>query len=414
VSGLLIIGASYAGVQAALAARDDGYAAPIRIVADETALPYQRPPLSKAFLLGTASEDSLILRDDKFFRDRGIDLVLGHAATAIDRHAHTIALANGDRLPFDKLIIATGSRARRLDVPGADLPGVLTLRTLSDAHHLKAELGALSRLVVIGGGFIGLEVAASASKLGKSAVVIEAAPRLLGRAVSPAVSQALLDLHRRHGVDIHLDDSVARIERSASGTLVVTCTSGTRLEGDRVLVGVGGVPNAELAAAAGLPCGNGIVVDEHGRTADPDIYAAGDCSDHHNAFIGRRIRLESVQHAQDQGKTVGSAIAGRPAPYASVPRFWSDQYDAKLQIVGLSDGADLHVIRGRPADGAFSVLAYRDKRLVAVDSINRPGEQLLARRLIAAGVSPTPAQAADPAFDLKALLAGPAAEGARA
>ena len=413
MSGLVIIGASYAGVQAALTARDEGYSAPIRIVADETALPYQRPPLSKAFLLGTASEDSLVLRDDKFFRDRGIDLVLGVAVAAIDREARTVGLANGDRMPFDKLVIATGSRARRLDVPGANLPGVLTLRTLANAHHLKAELGALSRLVVIGGGFIGLEVAASASKLGKTVAVIETAPRLLGRAVSPAVSQALLDLHRSHGVDIRLDDSVTAIERSASGSLTVICTSGARLEGDRVLVGVGGVPNAELAAMAGLPCGNGIIVDDHGRTADPDIFAAGDCSDHHNAFIGRRIRLESVQHAQDQGKTVGAAIAGRPAPYMSVPRFWSDQYDAKLQIVGLSEGADLHVIRGRPADGAFSVFAYRGSRLVAVDSINRPGEQLLARRLLAAAASPTPTQVADPAFDLKALLAGPAAEGAR-
>ncbi|MEW6643097.1 MAG: FAD-dependent oxidoreductase [Pseudomonadota bacterium] len=410
MSGLLIIGASYAGVQAALSARDEGYAAPIRIVADETALPYQRPPLSKAFLLGTASEDSLVLRDAKFFRDRAIDLVLGHAATGLDRHARQVTLANGATLPFDKLVIATGSRARRLAVPGADLPGVLTLRTLADAYHLKAELGALSRLVVIGGGFIGLEVAASASKLGKSVAVIETAPRLLGRAVSPAVSQALLDLHRCHGVDIRLNESVAHIERAASGTLVVVCGSGARLEGDRVLVGVGGLPNAELAAAAGLACGNGIMVDEHGRTDDPHIYAAGDCSDHHNAFIGRRIRLESVQHAQDQGKTVGAAIAGRPTPYTSVPRFWSDQYDAKLQIVGLSDGADLHVIRGRPEDGAFSVLAYRAKRLVAVDSVNRPGEQLLARRLIAAGLSPAPTQAADPAFDLKTLLA---AEGAR-
>ncbi len=413
MSGLVIIGASYAGVQAALSARAAGYAEPIRLVADESSLPYQRPPLSKGFLLGQASEDSLILRDEEFFRDKGIDLVLGAKAVRIDRHDRRVALASDERLGFDRLLVATGSRARPLTVPGADLPGLHYLRSLTDAQELKGKLAAVSEIVIIGGGFIGLEVASSARKLGKSVTVIETASRLLERAVSPVISRFLLDLHRDHGVDICLSETVARIEKDHD-TLSVVCGSGQRLHGELVLVGIGGIANAELAAEAGLACDNGIVVDAFGRTEDPGIYAAGDCASHHNAFASKRIRLESVQHAQDQGKSAGTAIADHLVPYASVPRFWSDQYEAKLQIVGLSEGGDRHVIRGAVDQGQFSVFIYRGDRLVAVDSINRPGEQLIARKLIGAGASPSPSpgQVADLSFDLKALPLQPVAEGA--
>jgi 3-phenylpropionate/trans-cinnamate dioxygenase ferredoxin reductase component len=413
MSGLVIVGGSYAGVQAALSARDDGYAEPIWIVADEASLPYQRPPLSKGFLLGQTSEQSLILRDEKFFRDRGIDLLLGEKATRVDRRDRHVELDNGSRLHFDKLLLATGSRARRLSIPGADLPGLHYLRSLTDAQALKADLNAASGIVIIGGGFIGLEVASSASKLGKTVTVIEAAPRLLERAVSAIASQVLLELHRRNGVDIRLTDTVARIEKEHGGGLTVVCGSGHRCHGDLVLVGIGGVANAELASDAGLGCDNGIVVDDYGQTGDCNIYAAGDCANHPNSFAGKRTRLESVQHAQDQGKSVGSAIAGNAVPYVSVPRFWSDQYDAKLQIVGLAQPGDQRVIRGTSTQGQFSVFAYRQARLVAVDSINRPGEQLIARKLIGASISPSPDQATDVSFDLKSLLRESTATGAQ-
>lgn len=411
MSGLVVVGASYAGVQAALSAREAGYAEPIRLVADEASLPYQRPPLSKGFLLGQASEDSLILRDETFFRDKGIDLVLGAKAIRIDRRDRHIELANGDQLGFNRLLLATGSRPRRLIVPGADLPGLHYLRSLADAQTLKTRLSTASDIIIIGGGFIGLEVASSARKLGKTVTVIEAASRLLERAVSPIISQVLLDLHRGHGVDIRLQETVTRIE-SDHGVLSIVCGSGHRMRGDLVVVGIGGLANTDLAAEAGLACDNGIMVDAFGRTEDPGISAAGDCASHHNSFAGKRTRLESVQHAQDQGKSAGAATADHLIPYASVPRFWSDQYEAKLQIVGLSEGSDRHVIRGAADQGQFSVFIYRGTRLVAVDSINRPGEQLIARKLIGAGVSPSPDQAADLSFDLKTLPLEPAAEGA--
>jgi NADPH-dependent 2,4-dienoyl-CoA reductase/sulfur reductase-like enzyme len=405
VNGFVIIGASYAGVHAALAARETGYDGPIRLVADEPHLPYQRPPLSKAYLAADAAPDTLVLRGADVFAAKAVDLVLGARAETIDAAARRITLANGERLDFDHLLIATGSRARRLPVEGQDRDGVLFLRTLDDAHALRPRLRAAGDVVVIGGGFIGLEVASTAAKAGKSVTLIEAAPRLLGRAVAPEISQYLLDLHRGHGVDIRLDSGIARIEAGAGESHVVVLENGEKLRADLVLVGVGGVANEELARAAGLACDNGIVVDAIGRTAAPGIYAAGDCSQHHNVWAGRRLRLESVQHATDQGRAVGLAVAGKEEPYTSVPRFWSDQYDAKLQMVGLAAPQDTSVIRGSIADGRFSVFRYRDGRLVAVDSINRPGDQMIARRLIAAGRSPSPDQAADSSFDLKSLEA---------
>jgi 3-phenylpropionate/trans-cinnamate dioxygenase ferredoxin reductase subunit len=402
VSGFVIIGASYAGVQAALSAREAGYGGPIRLVADEPHLPYQRPPLSKAYLAGNAAPESLMLRGADVFAGKGIDLLLGQRATALDPGAQRITLEKGDRIDFDQLLIATGSRARKLAVDGHARDGVLSLRTLDDAHALRPRLQAAASVVVIGGGFIGLEVASTAAKAGKAVTLIEAAPRLLGRAVAPVISDFLLALHRRHGVDIRLNAGVARIDADGQRPVVVT-GEGERLPADLVLVGVGGIANQELAAEAGLACDNGIVVDAIGRTAAPTVFAAGDCSQHANVWAGRRLRLESVQHATDQGRTVGLAVAGQHEPYEAVPRFWSDQYEAKLQMVGLADATDEAVIRGSVEDGRFSVFRFRDGRLTAVESVSRPGDQMLARRLIAARRGPTPAQAADAGFDLKSL-----------
>jgi 3-phenylpropionate/trans-cinnamate dioxygenase ferredoxin reductase component len=404
VSGLVIIGASYAGIQAALSARDAGYAEPVTVVADEKSLPYQRPPLSKDFLLGETSEQNLVLRDGAFFTSRRIDLLLDRRVVEIDRTAGQVALVDGARLKFDKLVIATGSRARRMSVPGAELDGVCYLRSVADAIDLKARLGQANEIVIVGGGFIGLEVAASAARLGKKVIVIEVGSRLLARAVSPVVSRFLLDAHAQAGVEVRLGDTVAAMTDDAGRVTRVDLGSGIRLRADLVVVGIGGIANDELAHAVGLKCSNGIVVDAHGRTEASDIYAAGDCANHYNQWAEDWIRLESVQHAQDQGKAAGLVIAGSHQPYDSVPRFWSDQYDFKLQIVGHSGRCDRTVTRGSVEEGGFSVFHYRQERLVAVDSVNKPGDQMAARRLIAAGISPSPGQAGDNSFDIKSLL----------
>lgn len=404
MSGLVVVGASYSGIQAALSARDSGYAERITVVADDHLLPYQRPPLSKDFLLDKVTQDGLVLRDDAFFKLKQIDLILETRVHAIDRRARQLSINGSTTLDFGKLFIGTGSHARRLALPGSNLDGVCYLRSIRDAIDLKERLRNAAEIVVIGGGFIGLEVAASASKLGKKVTVIESASRLLERAVSPVVSQFLLDLHTRHGVDVRLNESVAGIEEHNGRAGFVTTQSGARLRADLVLVGIGGVPNDQLARDAQLNCTDGIVVDDHGMTSDPDIYAAGDCANHYNAHAQGWLRLESVQNAQDQAKAAGLAIAGKTGPYDSVPRFWSDQYDAKLQTVGLSRNFNRYAIRGSLEDGQFSVFYYRQDRLCAVDSVNRAGDQMAARRLIGGGISPTPEQAADLSFDFKSLL----------
>jgi len=405
MSGLVIIGASYAGVQAALTARESGYAERITVIADEQSLPYQRPPLSKDFLLDKVTQNGLVLRDEAFFKLKQIDLMLETRVHGIDRHARRLSV-NGNNMTFsfDKLFIGTGSHARRLTVPGAEFDGVCYLRSIHDALDLKERLKNAAEIVVIGGGFIGLEVAASASKLGKKVTLIESAPRLLERAVSPLVSQFLLDLHTRHGVDIRLNESIASIGGDNGHATSVTTASGTTLPTDLVLVGIGGVPSDQLARDAQLKCTNGIVVDDHGTTSDPDIYAAGDCANHYNAHAGDWVRLESVQNAQDQAKAAGLAIAGKTGPYDSVPRFWSDQYDAKLQTVGISRNFDRQAVRGSLESGQFSVFYYKQDKLCAVDSINRAGDQMAARRLIGSGMSPSPEQASDLSFDFKSLL----------
>jgi 3-phenylpropionate/trans-cinnamate dioxygenase ferredoxin reductase subunit len=404
MTGLVVIGASYAGIQGALSARDAGYAEPITVVADEAWLPYLRPPLSKDFLTELATQESLVLRDRAFFDNKGIDLILGVCATDIDRQSRKILLGGHSALSFDKLLIGTGSHARKLAVPGADLGGVCYLRTMQDAIDLKASLRDAFEIVVVGGGFIGLEVAASASKLGKKVTVLESASRLLERAVSPVVSEFLLDMHRQRGVDVMLGETVVSIDGQNGRVTSVRCKNDTKISADLVLVGVGGIPNDRIAKDAGLNCTNGIAVDDHGRSSDPNIFAAGDCATHYNHFARAWLRLESVQNAQDQAKAAGLAITGSTGPYNSVPRFWSDQYDAKLQIVGISRNFDDQAIRGSIADGKFSVFYYRQGKLIAVDSVSRAGDQMAARRMIADGISPTPNQIRDPSFDLKSLL----------
>jgi 3-phenylpropionate/trans-cinnamate dioxygenase ferredoxin reductase subunit len=346
------------------------------------------------------------LRDEAFFENKLIELVLGRRVTEIDPRARRLTLSGGASLEFEKLVVATGSRARLIAVPGAELDGVCYLRSIADAVDLKARLARASEIVIVGGGFVGLEAAASSAKLGKKVAVIETATRLLERAVSPVVSNFLLNVHLQAGVDVMLGETVTSIDGRNGRVSGAVLSSGIKLRADLVLVGIGGIASDELADAAGLKCANGILVDEHGKTENPAIWAAGDCANHFNKFAGNRIRLESVQNAQDQAKAVGLSIAGGHGPYESVPRFWSDQYDVKLQMVGLAGIYDRMAVRGSVDAANFSVFYYRKDNLVAADSINRPGDQLAARRLIAAGKSPAPEQVEDSGFDLKSLVKG--------
>lgn len=399
--GLVVIGGSYAAAQVAASARQAGYQEPIRILSEERHLPYQRPPLSKAFLTDPGN-DSQPLRAEAFYREQGIALELDARVVAIDRAARQVRTA-GAAVPYDRLVLATGARPRRLECEGNELDGVCLLRTIEDARAIKQRLASAAAVAIIGGGFIGLEVAASCAKLGKAVTVIEALPRLMSRALPALLGDWFAARHRAHGVDLRMGSAVRKLRGEQGKVRAVVLSDGTEVPADLVIAGIGVVPNEELAAAAGLSCANGVVVDRHGRTQDPDIFALGDCSRHPSRYCDTPLRLESVQNAMDQARAAGATLAGKETPYDAVPWFWSDQYDLKLQMAGLSAGHDAHAVRGSMDEGKFSVYYLRQGRLIGVDSVNRPGDHMLARKLVAACCALTPAQAADAAFDLKAL-----------
>jgi 3-phenylpropionate/trans-cinnamate dioxygenase ferredoxin reductase subunit len=384
---IVIVGAGQAAAQAAVSLRGLGYDGGLVIVGDEPHPPYQRPPLSKKHLAGALAGDRLALKAEAFYAEAGIDLRLGATARALDPLERRLELEDGTRLPYAKLLLATGSRPRRLALPGADLDGVHRLRTRSDVARFQEELRPGARLVIVGGGYIGLEVAATARELGLDVTVIEAAERLLGRVVSPAVSGFFHDLHAARGVTIRTGIGVAALE--GDGRVArVRLADGEAVAADMVLVAAGGLPNAELAAEAGLPVEDGILVDEACRTGAPDVFAAGDVARFTSRRYGRRVRLESVQNAIDQAKAAAAAMLGESPVYDPVPWFWSDQYETKLQIAGLSAGHGVAEIEGDPASGAFAV-AYRDgARLLAVDAINWPRRHMEARRALAEPASP--------------------------
>lgn len=402
---IVVIGAGQAGLQLVEALRKGGFDGALTLIGDERHPPYQRPPLSKKYLAGDFVDERLYFRPLEHYAKLDVDLRLDTAAVAIDRAARRIALAHGAAaLPYDGLALTTGTRVRPLPVPGAELPAVCSLRGLDDAQALKTKLAQARRVVVIGGGFIGLEVAATACEKGCEVHVVEALDRLMARVMPPVVSDFFADLHRTRGVQLHFGAAVERIDEAADGVRV-DLKDGTALAADLVVTGIGVLPNQELALAAGLRCDNGIVVDEFARTSDPLIVAAGDCTVHSNLLYPRPHRLESVQNAVDQAKVAAATLLGKPQAYADLPWFWSDQFDVKLQIAGLSAGHDAYVVRGTPSPAGYSVFYFAGGRLIAVDSMNKPADHMLARRLIAAGVDVTPAQAADSAFDLKSLLA---------
>ncbi len=400
---VVIIGAGHAGVQAAASLRDEGFDGAIRLIDAGKALPYQRPPLSKAYMKGEATPESLVLRGESFYAPQSIDLRLGVAAAAIEARERRIRLGNGEALSYDHCVIATGARARPLPLAGVDLKGVHVLRDLADAERLKGEVGRAASAVIVGAGFIGLEFAAVAAKLGLKVTVLEAAPRVMMRAISEPMSRAFEAKHRALGVDLRLGEGVARLLGDKGRVTGVETASGARLAADIVLLAVGVLAEDRLAAEAGLAIENGVAVDAGLRTSDPAIFAVGDNNGHPNPFFGGRLRLESVQNAVDQARAVARTIVGRGAPYRALPWFWSDQSDWKLQIAGVSRGLTRHVLRGDPESGAFSVFGYEGDRLAVVESVNRPADHMIARRLIDAGLGPTPDQAADPDFDIRAL-----------
>lgn len=405
---VLVVGAGQAGVQAAEALRSLGYDGELTLLGDEPHAPYHRPPLSKAWLAGEMAAAQLVMRAPEALARKGIVLRSGVAVQAIHRAARELQLANGERLAWDGLVLATGARPRRLPLPHADAPDVHVLRSRDDASALAAALDACAAgsapLVVLGGGFIGLEVAATARKKGLAVTVLEAQPRLLARALPALLSDWYAQLHRAHGVVLELGAQVQALQLGAGGRVAaVRLADGRDVPCGALLLGVGAVANDELARAAGLDCERGIVVDACGRTADPGIVAAGDCTVRRRPD-GTLLRLESVQGATEGAKAAAAALLGLEKPFVATPWFWSDQYGRKLQMAGLGATADRSVLRGRTDAPSFSVWHYAHERLVGVDSIDLAKDHLLARKLLDAGVSPTPAQAADPAFDLAGLL----------
>jgi 3-phenylpropionate/trans-cinnamate dioxygenase ferredoxin reductase subunit len=402
-NGAVIVGTGQAGFQTAASLRAEGFQESITLIGEEPHIPYQRPPLSKGFPLGTQDLDSIELRPKNFYADHEINLLPSERVTTLDRVSRQITLASGSSLPYDRLVLATGARNRLLPVKGADLDGVLYLRSLDEAIALKERLKTAQEIVVIGGGFIGLELAAVACSLGKSVTVLEALPRLMSRVVAPVISDFYRELHSIKGVKVFCGACVSEIVGSGSTVQEVVLSDGRRFPAGLVLVGIGVVPNSELARDVGLRISNGIAVNEHLQTDDGNIFAIGDCAEHPCIFARAHIRLESVQNAADQAQCVAAAIANRPVPYRALPWFWTDQFDIKLQMAGISHGHDRIVTRGNPESRKLSVFYFRENQLVAIDSINRPLDHMIGRKLLTAAVPLTPDQAADESVDLKQL-----------
>jgi 3-phenylpropionate/trans-cinnamate dioxygenase ferredoxin reductase subunit len=400
---VLIVGAGHAGFQLASSLRQAGFSGPISLINNETHLPYQRPPLSKAYLKGGGGSDTVMFRPEKFYRDQTIDLIADRAV-AIDRRQGKLLLASGASLEYGHLVLATGARNRLLDVPNADLADVLYLRTLDESEALRQRIVPGQRVVVIGAGFIGLEFAATAAMKGLEVDVIELAPRVMARAVTAEISAFFQDRHTAAGIRIHLGVQATGIEAAGERVTGVSLSDGRHLPADLVVVGVGVLPNVELASEAGLPTAAGITVDEQLLTADPGISAIGDCALFASRRFGAPLRLESVQNATDHARCVAARLTGEAKTYDGQPWFWSDQGADKLQIAGLTTGYDRVVVRGDIGQGSFSAFCYKSGQLIGVESVNRASDHVFGRRLLAMDRSIEPDKAADAGFDLKSAL----------
>lgn len=400
---VVIVGAGHGGFQLAASLRQHGFDGRILLLADEPVLPYQRPPLSKDYLDGKIGFDLLLMRPDSFYRDHNIDLFQGARAEDIDRAGKTLRLAEGERLQYDHLVLATGARNRVPPLPGIELDGVCYLRTLAETHELRDRLAAAQHLVVIGAGFIGLEFAAVARAHGKPVHILELTDRVMGRVVSVETSHFFAEAHRRAGVEFSFGAQAVRIAGRDGKVDHIELTDGRKLPADIVLVSIGVIPNGELAGEAGLSVQNGIVVDAELKTEDAAVSAIGDCASFPCVHAGgNMIRLEAVQNAADHARTVADRICGKPHPYTALPWFWSEQGPQRLQIAGLTTGHDRTVVRGNTEAGEFSVFCYRGDALLGIESVNRPADHAHARRILATGRQVTPEQAADESFDLRA------------
>lgn len=403
---IVIVGAGHGGVQLAGSLREEGFAEKIVLLGDEKDLPYQRPPLSKAFLKRATAEDGVLLRGPGFYPQNKIELMLGERATEIDRTARRLRLASGATLEYSKLVLATGGIQRPLPIEGATLDGVLSLRTLAEARVLRERLEASQNIVVVGAGFIGLEFAATAAAQGRKVEVVELADRPMARAVTDETSAFFAAAHKALGVALNFRTSVTAIRGEGGKVREVLLTDGRVLPADLVLVGIGLLPSDELARAAGLDAPNGIKVDERLATTDENIFAIGDSVFHYNTHHGAELRLESVQNATDQARTLAKLLAGKPARYDHVPWFWSDQADLKLQIAGFLDESDKIVLRGSYEERAYSLFGFKAGKLTGVESVNKTGDHMLARRLLGDRIDVSVDFIADPASDLKSLLRG--------
>jgi len=404
ISTVLIIGGGQAGAQAIDTLRREGFAGRIVLVSEEPELPYQRPPLSKKFLAGELAADRLPFRHQSFYDEHRIELKLGIRAIRLDPAARRVALSNGEEIGYDRLLLCLGAISRLLTCPGSELPGVHYLRGISDVPGIREGLKPGARTVIIGGGYIGLEAAATARKLGCAVTVLEMADRVMNRVVASNVSEYFAHEHRSQGIKLICNTRVVRLEGGARVERVV-CADGSSHEADILVVGVGAVANMQLAADAGLECENGIVVDEYCRTTDPAIYAAGDCTYHPSLRFDMRVRLESVDNAFEQAKTAALNLLGRPTVHDRVPWFWSDQFDNKLLIVGLSQGHDQQITRGDPATRCFTVCYLKGGELQAVEAVNHPKDYMAARKLIAERARPDPDRLADPSVPMKDSVA---------
>ncbi len=405
----VVVGAGHAGAQLCASLRQEGWTGEILVIGDEPALPYHRPPLSKTYLSGKAGLDDLLIRPADFYAKQDITLRHGRVAS-IDRAAHTVTLSDGEQIGYAELALCLGARPRRLAIPGAELTGVHYLRDAADIEAIRAGLDGARRVVIIGAGYIGLETAASLRKLGIEVTVLETAERVLERVTAPQVSVFYDRVHREEGVDLRTGVTVTAIEGD-DRVRGVRLADGGFVDADLVIIGIGVVPNTELAEAAGLTVDNGVVIDDHCRTDDPDIVAAGDCASHVMARYGRRLRLESVPNAGEHAKVAAATMCGKAKSISALPWFWSDQYELKLQIAGLNDGYDSVVLRGDPAAGRdFACFYFDGEQMIAADCVNRPKEFMFSRRAIGERLPIDRSLLADPDTPLAELLKAPRAD----
>ena len=403
-SRIVVVGGGQAGGQAVDSLRKEGFDGELFLVTAEHQPPYQRPPLSKHYLAGRVGPDRVLLRPESFYAENSIELITGTKVESIDPAARRIELAAGRSLDYDRLLLATGSRVRRLDgMPGADLDGVLYLRTIEDSDRIRAAMDNAERVVVVGGGYIGLEVASVATEANLAVTVIETLPRLLSRVATSDLAAYYADLHRRRGVDLRLGTSVEAFHGDGR-VRAVGLADGSEIPADVVVAGIGIEPATDLARAAGIDCDNGIMVDSGCRTSAPNVFAAGDCTSHPNPYFGRRVRLESVPNAMEQGRVAAATMLDHDRTYDSEPWFWSDQYGVRLQMAGLSEGADETVTRGSIGDDSFIVFYLKGGVLIGADAVDSVREFIFCRRLVAARGRPEPAVLADPSVPVRSLL----------